>query len=119
MSKRVAITIDSLDGLNATLDPRFGRAFAFLIVNSESREVIAQIENESAQAAHGAGTGASALMSSNKVDVVISGRFGPKASQALEQFGIEMRVSPEGVTAADALNKLSSGELELMKIKVY
>jgi predicted Fe-Mo cluster-binding NifX family protein len=113
MSQRVAITLQSRNGLQSPLDPRFGRAPVFLIVDLESRDIIAELDNESADLAHGAGTGAAALMSAHDVASVISGRFGPKAEQALSQLGIEMRIAPAGLTAEQALDMLAGGTLQL------
>jgi predicted Fe-Mo cluster-binding NifX family protein len=103
-------------GIEAELDPHFGRAHAFLIVDPESEGVFHQITNDAADAAHGAGTGAAAIMSRNGVEAVISGRFGPKASQALVALGIEMWIAPAGIKAKEALKRLASGELEKMEI---
>ena len=95
MSRRVAITVQTDDGLSSLLDPRFGRAPVYLIVDSDSRSVIDVVENQNRDAAHGAGTGAAAAMNTKGVDVVISGRFGPKAFQALDILHIEMWSAPE------------------------
>jgi len=112
MSKRVAITVTSQNGLQSSLDPRFGRAQAFLIVDLDSRDIIAELDNESADLAHGAGTGSAAMMSAHDVQIVISGRFGPKAEQALSQLGIEMRIAPADFTAEQALDMLAAGTLQ-------
>ena len=94
MSKKVAITVQSQDGLEAMLDPRFGRANAYLIVDLDSGEILSELDNVNIEAAHGAGTGAAAVMNAEQVDAVISGRFGPKAFQSLEAFQIEMWTAP-------------------------
>lgn len=119
MNRRVAISIKSMDGLDSTIDPRFGRAYAFLIVDTEPREVVAQFFNDAASAAHGSGTAAAVSMNSNDVEAVISGRFGPKAIQSLEAFKIEMWTAPEGITAQEAIDRFIDGDLEQTKMKVY
>ena len=119
MSRQVAISVGSMDGLDSPIDPRFGRAHAFLIVDVETGKVIAQFFNDAASAAHGAGIAAAAAINSNDVDAVISGRFGPKAFKSLEAFDIEMWTAPEGITAKTALDRLAAGSLEQVKIKVY
>ena len=58
-------------------------------------------------------------MSDNHVNAVISGRFGPKAHQALEALGIEMWIAPDGMRAAEALQKLASSGLEKMEMTRY
>ena len=112
MSKRVAISVESKIGLQSLLDPRFGRARAFLIVDPDARQIIAELDNDSADVAHGAGTGSAAKMSAHDVEIVISGRFGPKADHALGQLGIEMRIAPPGLTADQALDMLAAGTLQ-------
>ena len=112
MSKRVAMSVESKNGLQSLLDPRFGRAPAFLIVDPDDRQIIAELDNDSADVAHGAGTGSAARMSAHDVEIVISGRFGPKADQALAQLGIEMKIAPDGLTADQALDMLAAGTLQ-------
>lgn len=118
-SRRVAVTVRKPLGVESELDPRFGRAHTFLIVDAESNEVLSEIVNDAANAAHGAGTGAAANLSRNGVEAVISGRFGPKAYQALEALGIEMWLAPEGIRAKEALSRLAAGTLEQMEITRY
>ena len=119
MSK-IAITIlQEGEGLQAPLDGRFGRAFAFLIVDSDSGEVVKTIENTGAQAAHGAGTGAASLVKSAGVDAVISGRFGPKAFEALQALQIETWIAPAGINAGEALKRFREGKLEKMQMQVF
>ncbi len=112
MPKRVAVSVESMDGLQSIIDPRFGRAFAYVVVNVDANTVTAQLENTMRQAAHGAGTGAAAMMASNNVYAVVSGRFGPKAFQALSSLGIEMWTAPEGITVKEAISQFASGGLQ-------
>ncbi|MDJ0764015.1 MAG: NifB/NifX family molybdenum-iron cluster-binding protein [Myxococcota bacterium] len=111
MTQRVAISVESANGLKSILDPRFGRAFSYVIVDINTNTVIAELTNTARQAAHGAGTGVAAMMANNNVNAVISGKFGPKAFQALEQFGIEMWTAPQGITVQEAIAKLTAGSL--------
>lgn len=120
VSDKLCVTVARTgEGLDAPLDGRFGRAERFLIVDRETLDVVDTVENTAANAAHGAGTGAAALMRTHKVAAVISGRFGPKAHQALSAMGIETWVASSDVTARRALEQLSAGELERMEMKVY
>ena len=119
MSKCVAISVCRKNGIDSALDHRFGRAPAFVIIDLDSRKVICEFDNESINQVQGAGTGAAARIAKEGVDGVISGRFGPKAYEALKQLGIEMWVAPDTITAAEAITRLESGELEHMEVKVY
>jgi predicted Fe-Mo cluster-binding NifX family protein len=96
------------------MDARFGRAEAFLVVERETGEVVETIDNASVGASHGAGTAAASLMKSAGVNAVISGRYGPRAFDALRALGIETWVAPPGITAGEALRLLDEGDLEKM-----
>jgi predicted Fe-Mo cluster-binding NifX family protein len=112
MSK-IAISIRrSGEGLSSSMDDRFGRAEAFLVVERENGAAIETIDNASVNAAHGAGTGAASMLKSAGVGAVISGRFGPKAFDALRALGIEAWVAPPGITAGEALRLLQGGALQ-------
>jgi predicted Fe-Mo cluster-binding NifX family protein len=112
---RIAISVTrDREGMQAVMDGRFGRAEAFLVVERESGEVVETIDNESVSASHGAGTAAANTMKSAGVEAVISGRFGPKAFDALRALGIETWVAPPGITAGEAMRMLDNGGLEQM-----
>ena len=121
MPRTIAISVLSQDGLAAKLDPRFGRAAYFLIAVEESGDwqVKEIYDNAAKDDAHGAGGAAAAHLSRLGVDGVISGRFGPKAYQALEVLQIKMWLADEGVTARDALAAFSENRLKEMIVAVY
>lgn len=110
---RVAVPVCA-DGLDADglMDARFGRADRFVVLDSDSGELLESFENGSAIEAHGAGLAAASLMGRHQVDVVAAGRFGPKASRALELMGIRMCVVPPGLTARQALERLGADCME-------
>ena len=116
---RVAVTTRKAEGLASPLDPVFGRAAAFLVLDAETRAVVATMDNPLRDSDQGAGTGAAALMNEARVDAVISGQFGPKAYEALHRFDIAMWNAPDGITAEEALDRLLRGELRKMEIKRY
>jgi predicted Fe-Mo cluster-binding NifX family protein len=108
MPQTIAISILDMSGWEAPLDTRFGRAFAFLITDGEQWQVV---PNSGRDAAHGAGTSGASAMSDYGVDVVISGRFGPKAQSALEAMGIEMWVASNQKSARDVFGAFREGQL--------
>ena len=111
----VAISIVPRDkGLSDPMDDRFGRAEAFLLVDRATGEAVETIDNASVHASHGAGTGVASMLKSAGVDAVISGRFGPKAFDALQVLGMEVWLAPPGITAGEALRLLEEGSLEQM-----
>jgi predicted Fe-Mo cluster-binding NifX family protein len=121
MKQTVALSVTTKAGLQSMLDLRFGRTPAFLIVSRENGDwtVVDTVDNKAADAVHGAGGQAAAMLSKLDVDSVISGRYGPKAYQALEMLGIEMWMVEESVDANQALDALANGALRKMKITVY
>jgi predicted Fe-Mo cluster-binding NifX family protein len=100
--------------MHAVMDSRFGRAEAFLVVERDSGEVVETIGNECVGSSRGAGIAAANTMKSIGVGTVISGRFGPKAFDALQALGIETWVAPPGITAGEALRLFDDGDLEQM-----
>ena len=112
---RIAISIVRNDkGLSDLMDDHFGRAEAFLVVDGVTGEAVETIDNALVGAAHGAGTGTANMLRSAGVGTVISGRFGPKASDALRALGMEAWIAPSGVTAGEAWRLLGDGGLERM-----
>ena len=106
---RVAITSQGRD-LDSPIDPRFGRAKWFLIVDSETREVEPVDNAQNLEAAQGAGIQAARTVVNSGVGAVITGHCGPKAFRTLQAAGVEVVVGAEG-TVAEALEKYESGEL--------
>ncbi|MBN2343736.1 MAG: NifB/NifX family molybdenum-iron cluster-binding protein [Deltaproteobacteria bacterium] len=119
MSKVIVFTTESASGLQSTMDLRFGRAKAFVLVDMESGEVINEIENNSRDAAHGAGIATAAMIASQKVSGVVSGRFGPKAYEALSKLNVPMWTLKEECTVSEALSQLKNGHLEQQKVEVF
>ena len=110
---RIAISIVPNDkGLSDLMDNRFGRAEAFLVIDGVTGEAVETIDNASAGASHGAGTGAANALKSAGVGAVVSGRFGPRARDALQALGIEAWVAPPTITAREALRLFEDGHLE-------
>jgi len=114
---KICITSTGKD-LQSQMDPRFGRAQYFLIYDLDNN-AYSVIDNESIEASGGAGTSASQTMSTEGVQAVISGNFGPNASDALNAFEIEMYTSESGVINEiidnfrnDKLNKVASATVK-------
>jgi len=85
---KTVITSQGSD-LGSTFDLRFGRGAYFCIYNDETKDS-SFIKNEFAEVQGGAGTKASEKMIELGVTKVISGDFGPKAKDLLNQFNIQM-----------------------------
>ncbi len=101
---KIAISAKGTE-LDSTVDPRFGRASYFIIVDSDSGRILDVIDNSSGkEAPHGAGINAAALVAERGVDVVLTGRVGPKAFSVLSAGGIKVVSEMEG-TVKEALER--------------
>lgn len=86
---KIAVTAQQ-GRIDALVDSRFGRAPFFMIADSETMNVYAHDNSEGVKAGNGAGTSAAQLMAEQKVDVLYTGKVGPKAAEALEKAGIKV-----------------------------
>ncbi len=74
---------------NALVEPRFGRAPYYVIVDSDTMR-FGVVGNSNAYQASGAGPATAALIANSGATVVLTGSVGPKAKQALDAAGIEI-----------------------------
>ncbi len=95
--------------LDATVSPRFGRCPYFVIVETATMGYEA-IPNTSANSPSGAGIAAAQEVASRGIDAVLTGRFGPNASQVLSQVGIKMVTGASG-TVRQAVETYKNGGL--------
>lgn len=108
---KIAISSSGKD-LNATIDPRFGRAKNFIIydIETDSFEAIDNIQSLSLM--KGAGVQSAQNVVSQGVKVVITGHIGPKAYQVLEAAEVDVYLAPEGKTVKDAIEDFKDGKLQ-------
>ncbi len=100
MKVAISATGNTLDSM---VDPRFGRAAWFLIVDTDSKQLIEAIDNTTGkEAAHGAGISAAALVADKGVKAVLTGRVGPKALPVLDKAGV-MAVNDVSGSVQDAI----------------
>ena len=98
------------DGLDAQIDPKFGRCPYFVIVDSETMEFEA-IPNTASGSMSGAGIQAAQTVASKGVKVLITGNVGPNAFQALSAGGIKVVTSAFG-NVREVVEKYKRGELK-------
>jgi predicted Fe-Mo cluster-binding NifX family protein len=96
--------------LDASVDPRFGRAAYLSIIDSESM-AFEVVPNAAAGAMGGAGIQAAQILAKKGVKVLITGNVGPNAFQALKSAEIEMVVGASG-TVREVIEKYKMGELK-------
>ena len=97
--------------LSASLDPRFGRAIYFLIVDDKGKLVKA-IKNTGVQAMRGAGISAAQIIANEKVDIVITGNVGPNAFMVLNASGIKIFIGKPEMKARDVFKEYQNGNLQ-------
>jgi predicted Fe-Mo cluster-binding NifX family protein len=98
------------DTLDSAVDPRFGRAAKFVIVDTETGEYRAIDNAQSIGAVQGAGIQAAHTVSRQAAEYVITGHCGPKAFRALAAAGIKVILGVDG-TVGEAVEKLKAGEV--------
>ena len=97
-------------GLDAEVDPRFGRCQYFIIVDPETMQFEA-IENSSAMASGGAGISAAQMITGKGVEAVLTGNCGPNAYQVLSAAGIKVITGVAG-KVEDAIGGYKSGKYQ-------
>ncbi len=105
------ICISATDNnLDSSLDPRFGRAIYFLIVDDKG-ELIKAIKNTGVQAMRGAGITAAQIVAAERVKAVITGNIGPNASMVLGSSGIKIFLGSPGMKVRDVFQEYQKGKL--------
>ncbi len=105
---KVCVTAGA-EGLDAPVDPRFGRCPFFVLVDTESMAV-ESVPNTSASAAGGAGIQAAQMLASHGVGALITGNIGPNAMQTLSVAGIKI-YQHRGGRVRNAVEQFKRGEL--------
>ena len=103
------------DGWKENVDLRFGRSSGFFIYDDEKKETEYFDNSENNDLQHGAGTGTSKKIIDLGVDVLITGRVGPKAEQVLQSSKMQVFTGVEEGTVEEAYNRYLKGELSELK----
>ena len=106
---KVAVSSTGND-LSSQIDPRFGRAAYFIIVETDdmSFEVF---NNENIALSGGAGIQSAGFVSSKNIKAVLTGNCGPKAMQVFTADGIEVFIEQTG-TVREAVERYIKGNLQ-------
>lgn len=107
---KIAVTSDG-PTLQNQVDPRFGRAAGFVVVDLDTMQT-QYVDNGASQAmGHGAGISAAERISAAGAQVVLTGFVGPKAFSALQAAGIRIGQDLDGITVAEALERFKAGQV--------
>jgi len=104
---KICIT-SSGPGMDADMDPRFGRCQYFLLVDPETMAFEA-IENPNLGAAGGAGIQSAQLVANRGVQALITGQVGPNAYSTLQAAGVKIITGVSG-TIKDVADRFKKGE---------
>ena len=107
---KVAVTSQGPD-LASEVDPRFGRAKFFVVVDTETGEFRAHDNTQNLNAVQGAGIQAAQNVASLGVDAVITGNVGPKAFTTLQAGNVKAYIGAAG-PVSKAVEQLRDGQLE-------
>lgn len=107
---KVAVTSRG-ETLESRVDPMFGRCSWFVVADTESGKYRAVSNEQSFNAAQGAGIQAAEQASRQGVEAVITGHCGPKAFRTLSAAGIKVFSGTDG-TVAEVLELFKGGKLK-------
>lgn len=104
----IAITSEG-PTLEDAVDPRFGRAGGFVVVDLQSMTTT-YVDNGSSQVlAQGAGIQAAENLVKAGAQALLTGHVGPKAWTALQAAGVKIVQGVENMTVGEAITRFKAG----------
>lgn len=98
-------------GLESQVDPRFGRAAGFVVVETETMQT-SYVDNGASQvAAQGAGIQTAERLAGEGVKAVMSGYVGPKAFMALQAAGMAVYLDMDNRSVGEAVRCFTDGSV--------
>jgi predicted Fe-Mo cluster-binding NifX family protein len=110
--RKIAVTSEG-PSLEDQVDPRFGRAAGFVVVDLETMDTQYIDNGQSQVMAQGAGIQAAELVARAGVSCLLTGYVGPKAFQALSAAGIKVGQNLEGLTVRDAVERFKIDQVKI------
>lgn len=107
---KIAISAQGKD-MNSQLDPRFGRAAGFMLVDLATQDHEFVPNGQNLELPQGAGIQSAMRVSEVGAKAVITGHVGPKAYMALNKGGIAVYLR-DGGTVREALEAYKAGLLQ-------
>ena len=107
---KIAITSQGPD-LSSQVDPRFGRASSFIVLDTDTDEFSVHDNTQNVNAAQGAGIQAGRTVADLGVEAVLTGNVGPKAFTTLQAANVKVYPAASG-TVKEAVEKFKAGELQ-------
>ena len=110
---KIAVSVEN-PNLDAQVDPRFGKASYFVVVDSETMAWEAVENQQSLDLPQGAGIQAAWTVLKRSPGVMLTGNCGPRAYKVLEARGIQICVGVKG-TAREAVQGYLEGRYKPAK----
>ena len=107
---KIAVTTSGVD-LTSEIDPRFGRAVRFMIVDPATMETELVENAQTLDLPQGAGIQAAQTIASHNVAVLLTGFCGPKAFKVLDAAGIRVVTDAKG-RIDNIIERYNNGELK-------
>jgi predicted Fe-Mo cluster-binding NifX family protein len=108
---KIAVTSEG-PSLDQTVDPRFGRAAGFMVVDPTDMS-FEYIDNGVSQTlAQGAGIQAAESVVRSGAKVLLTGFVGPKAFRALETAGIKIGQNLDNMSVGEAIQAYLDGRVD-------
>lgn len=105
---KIAITSTG-QTLDSQVDPRFGRAAYFIIVDPESMDFDA-VENKNTDTSGGAGINSAKIVIDTRVHAVLTGNCGPNAQRTLSAADVKLYAGLKG-SVLEAVQLFKSDKL--------
>jgi predicted Fe-Mo cluster-binding NifX family protein len=106
---KIAVTSTGKD-LDSQMDPRFGRAAYFIIIDTDTMDFTA-VENTNVAAGGGAGINSAKTVLDAGAQAVLTGNCGPNAQRTLSAGNVKLYTGLQG-TVAQAVEQFKAGSLE-------
>lgn len=108
---RIAVTSVGKE-LSSEMDPRFGRAEFFIIVDSENMAYEAVPNTQNLNLPQGAGIQAGKTIIEKDIEVLITGNCGPKAFKVLQAADVKVITGAKG-RVMDVISQFKEGNFEI------
>ena len=112
---RIAVTSEG-PTLDDQVDPRFGRAAGFVLVDLDTMDTQYIDNGQSQVMAQGAGIQPRKSSPGPAPSWLLTGYVGPKAFQVLAAAGIKVGQNLEGLTVREAVARFKSGSIEMAQM---
>lgn len=107
---KIVVTAQGAE-MESPVDPRFGRAKYFVLVDTETGQHQAHDNAQNLNAAQGAGIQAAQTVAQLGAETVLTGHVGPKAFATLTAANVAVYTNASG-TVKEAIEQFQAGQLE-------